>query len=63
MWWLVLIIALVVAAIVGALMATRRRAALGTDPAGGDFTADQRNKSTLSDPNTGLGPTSGLGGL
>jgi preprotein translocase subunit SecG len=55
MWWLIVVIVLVVAAIVGAVLVTRRRAALGFDPSGGEFTAGQRNKSTLSNPNTGLG--------
>ena len=57
MWWLLVV--LVPVAIVAALVVIRRRASLGSDPHAADFTGDQRNRDTLSDPNTGLGIAQG----
>jgi hypothetical protein len=53
MWWLLVV--LITVAIVGALVVMRRRESLGSDPSGGDFTSEARNRNTLSDPNTGMG--------
>jgi len=53
MWWLIVV--LIPVAIVAALVVLRRRASFGSDPSGRDFTAEARNRNTVSDPNTGLG--------
>jgi hypothetical protein len=62
MWWSIVLVVLVVAAMVWALVVARRRAALGSSTLGADHTANQGTKSTLSDPKTGLGQGN-VGGL
>lgn len=61
MWWSIVLVVLVVAAITGALVVARRRAVLGSSTLGEGYTANRRNQDTRSDPNTGLGMGQGPG--